>query len=355
MAAPNSPTRAQAYAALAQAGMDPQVWQYLQDGADSGNEAALTAVTLMPRPLARVKGGHTRLALFGQSLAHPLLLAPIAYQALFHADAEVGSAMAASAQGGQLVISSLASQPIEDIMQASAAQSDTPVPGPWFQLYWQGDRTRTAQLLQRAVAAGCSAIVFTVDAPIKRATLQLPPHVQAVNLPPAAPMPTLTEDQSAVFDGWMAQAPDWGDLQWLRAQTTLPLLVKGVLHPDDADQAIALGVDGLIVSNHGGRVLEGAPLSLHALPAVVARVQSRVPVLFDSGIRSGRDAFVALQQGAAAVLVGRPCMWGLAAQGALGVAHVIRILRDELEMTMALTGCATLADIPRSAAASPRP
>lgn len=353
---PNHPTSTQAYAAWAERCLDPQVWHYLQDGANTGNEAALAAVPLMPRPLARVQGGHTRLNLFGQALAHPLLLAPVAYQTLFHADGEVGSAMAAAAQGGQMVISSLASQPLEDIVQGCVAQSgDTKAAGPWFQLYWQGDRGRTALLLQRAVAAGCSAIVFTVDAPIKRATLQLPAHVQAVNLPAAAPMPTLTEDQSAVFDGWMAQAPDWDDLQWLRTQTDLPLVLKGVLHPDDAERAITLGVDGLVVSNHGGRVLEGAPLSLHALPAVVTCVQGRVPVLFDSGIRSGRDAFVALQHGATAVLVGRPCMWGLAGQGALGVAHVIRILRDELEMTMALTACATLADIPRSAAAIPRP
>jgi 4-hydroxymandelate oxidase len=151
--------------------------------------------------------------------------------------------------------------------------------------------------------------------------------------------------RSAVFDGWMAAAPTWDDLAWLRERLQMPLLVKGVLHADDAARLMALGCDGLIVSNHGGRVLDGAPASLDALPAIRARVGENVPVLLDSGIRSGRDAFKALAQGADAVLVGRPCIWGLAANGALGVAQVIRLLRDELELTMALTGCRTLGDI----------
>jgi 4-hydroxymandelate oxidase len=132
---------------------------------------------------------------------------------------------------------------------------------------------------------------------------------------------------------------------WLRKQTDLPLLIKGILHPDDAQAALDAGCNGIVVSNHGGRVLAGAPTSLDALDAIAKRVAGRVPLLFDSGVRSGRDAFVALAHGATAVLVGRPYVWGLAAQGAMGVAHVIRLLRDDLEMTMALTGCKHLADI----------
>jgi len=278
-----------------------------------------------------------------------MLLAPIAYQRLFHAQGESASAMAAAAQGGQCVVSSLASQPFADIWQAAREGCDEVAAGPWFQLYWQGNRERSARLLQRALRAGCSAIVFTVDAPIKRATLVLPDHVQAVNLEPADPRGAASAASlhagSQVFGGWMAEAPTWGDVRWLRSQTDLPLLIKGLLHPDDAQVALDAGCDGIVVSNHGGRVLAGAPISLQALDAIVQRVAGCVPVLFDSGVRSGRDVFAALAHGAAAVLVGRPYIWGLAAEGALGVAHVIRLLRDELEMTMALTGCAQLVDI----------
>jgi 4-hydroxymandelate oxidase len=336
------------YCAQARATLPSGIWTYLADGDSAGNEQAFRESRLMPRPLRDLRGGHTRLNLFGQALAHPLLLAPVAYQCLFHPHGEAASAMAAAAQGGQCVVSSLASQSIADIAQA--ARAGGAIDGPWFQLYWQGNRARSARLLHLALSAGCSAVVFTVDAPIKRATLVLPPHVRAVNLEPAVG-PDATREQatgkgsSQVFGGWMAQAPTWSDLAWLRSQTDLPLLVKGLLHPDDAQAALDAGCDGVVVSNHGGRVLDGAPVSLQALDAIARRVAGRVPVLFDSGVRSGRDVFVALAHGASAVLIGRPYLWGLAAQGALGVAHVLRLLRDELEMTMALAGCAHLADI----------
>lgn len=328
-----------AFRAQARSVLPAAVWEYLQEGTQAHS---LAAVRLMPRPLASVAGGHTRLTLFGQHLAHPLVLAPVAYQALFHPDAEAGWAMAAAAQGGQSVISSLASQPLDDIVRA--AREGQPAHGctPWFQLYWQADRERTLQLLQRAEAAGCSAVVFTVDAPIKRATLALPAGVAAVNLPEPSPVPLLAPGHSAVFDGWMPQAPTWDDLVWLRQQTRLPLLVKGVLHPDDAARALDAGADGIVVSSHGGRVLAGGVSAGQALPDVCARVRGQVPVLFDSGIRSGGDAVVAIGLGASAVLIGRPAVWALASQGALGVAQLIRVLRDELEMTLALMGLATL-------------
>ncbi len=331
------------YQRLAQQRLEPTIWDYLADGDNSDsnsnetNENAFTAVRLTPRPLRDVRRGHTRLNLFGQSLEHPIILAPIAYQRLFHPHGESACAMAASAQGGLSIISSLASQSFDTIVQA-AREGGSNI-APWFQLYWQSDRIRTLRLLQRAMAAGCSAVVLTVDAPIKRATLQLPSHVRAINLEENLP------HDHTVFNGWMAQAPTWDDVQWLRQQTTLPLLIKGILHPDDAAQAVAVGCDGIIVSNHGGRVLRGTPSSLEALKAITQRLQNhenRIPILLDSGIRSGRDVFVALAHGATAVLLGRPAMWGLAGNGAMGVAHVIRLLRDELEMTMALMGCAKL-------------
>lgn len=348
-------SRARDYQALAEARLDPSIWRYLQEGSGDtsaqDNQDAFTTFRLMPRPLRNLQGGHTRLALFGQKLAHPLLLAPISYQRLFHADGECATAMATSAQGGQLMVSSLASQPFDAIADAYAAevvntaQTDNPPQCPWFQLYWQGNRERTSQLLRRITSADFSAIVFTIDAPIKRATLQLPADINAVNLE-NHPLPkTANPAQSQVFDGWMAQAPTWEDVTWLRGQTSLPLLLKGILHPDDAERALTFGCDGIIVSSHGGRVLDGAPASLEVLPTIVQRIAGRLPILFDSGIRSGRDAFIALALGATAVLIGRPYIWGLSVDGALGVAHVIRLLRDELEMTMALTGCARLSDI----------
>lgn len=332
----------QGYAAHAEHVLESAYWQYLHEGAAEGlsmaaNRNAFERCTLVPRTLSDVRGGNTCLELFGQTLEHPLLLAPIAYQRLFHAEGEVASVAAADALGSLAVLSSLASQPFSQMVMGCERKH-------WFQLYWQGDRPRTARLLEQALAAGCAAVVFTVDAPIKQAALALPANVSAVNLE-AEVLPQLMAGDSEVFDGWMQLAPTWDDLAWLREQFALPLLLKGVLHPEDARRAVELGCNGVIVSNHGGRVLDGTPASLDVLPEVVAALDSDIPVLFDSGIRSGRDAFRALALGARAVLVGRPYIWGLASAGAMGVAHVIRLLRDELEMTMALTGCRDLAAI----------
>lgn len=320
----------------AQAALSPEAWAYLQDTAGRGltaqaNRAAFDAIRLVPRVLADMRQAITAVNLFGQSLEHPLLLAPIAYQRLFHADGEQGSAAAADAQGGTMLVSSLASQSLESI----AAASERPL---WFQLYWQGSRERTLRLLKRAEAAGYAVVVVTVDAPVKQAVCNLPPHIWAVNCEQPLQASPLKTGESAVFQGWMSQAPTWQDMLWLRAQTQHPLLIKGILHANDAEQAMGLGFDGIIVSNHGGRVLDSVTSSLDALTQVLAQVQGRVPVLFDSGIRSGLDAYKALSLGAAAVCIGRPYVYGLAANGALGVAQVIRLMRDELEMTMALMG-----------------
>ncbi len=331
------------YQPYAKARLTPEIWRYLEEG--SGNQLTLQAnqhafdhIQLIPRPLADVRGGHTRISLFGQTYAHPIILAPLAYQRLYHPHGESASAMAAIAQEGQFCVSSLASQTLEEIINAAGQPL-------WFQLYWQENRERTLKLLHRAIAAGYQTILFTVDAPIKQATIQLPASINAVNLDPSASHLTLPFGQNQVFDGWMARAPGWEDLAWLRDQTTLPLLVKGILHPQDAAKAIALGCDGMVVSNHGGRVLDGAPTSLACLPDIVNTVSGRGKVLLDSGIRSGRDVYKALALGADAVMIGRPYIWGLATVGAIGVAHVIRLLRDELEMTMALTGTPHIGEI----------
>lgn len=331
------------FAQQAQSKLSENVWHYLQSDAGQGaqlqvNETGWQTPKLVPRPLNSLNSPNTVCELFGEQWAHPIMLAPVAYQKLFHADGEIGTAVACNAQLGQMMVSSLASQPVADIVQ----QAQQPL---WFQLYWQGDRVRTEVLLRKALAAGVSAIVFTVDAPVKQALIDLPKGIAAVNLAQPLAMQPLQPGQSQVFDGWMTQAPTWDDVVWLRQQVNIPLLVKGLMHVDDAKRAAQLGCEGVVISNHGGRVLDSTPSVAAVLPSVVAAVGGQCKILVDSGIRSGQDVFKALAMGADAVCIGRPYVWGLAAEGAMGVAKVIRTLRDELEMTMALTGVSSLAEI----------
>jgi len=282
----------------------------------------------------------------------------MAFQRMAHADAELATAYAASALGTGMVLSTQASLPLEAV-----AQAVRPIPGHgplWFQLYLQHDRGFTRHLIERVEAAGYEALVLTVDAPTsgvrdreRRARFRLPPGISAVNLQGLTPAPDrpLAPGQSALFDGLLHQAPTWDDVAWLQQQTRLPLLLKGVLHPGDALQAARQGVSGLIVSNHGGRTLDTTPATAVALPRVVGALRGAgldLPVLADGGIRRGTDVLKAIALGATAVLVGRPVLWGLANAGAAGVAHVLRLLRDELEVSMALTGCATLEQASRA-------
>ncbi|WP_462387942.1 alpha-hydroxy acid oxidase [Acidovorax sp. Q11] len=341
---------------LARQQLDDNAWAYFSGGAGDeitlrANRSAWDTLPLWPRVLRPLAGGHTRVQLLGRTLAHPILLAPVAFQRLAHADGELAMAYAAAALGAGVVLSTQASVSLEAV--AGAVQPD-PGRGPlWFQLYLQHDRGFTQALVQRAEAAGYEALVLTVDAPTsgvrdreRRAGFRLPPGMGPVNLAglPPPPQPDLRPGQSALFDGLLHQAPTWDDVAWLQSITRLPVLLKGVLHPADARQAVAAGAAGLIVSNHGGRALDTAPATATALPRVVQAVGGAVPVLVDGGIRRGTDVLKAMALGASAVLVGRPAVWGLANAGATGVAHVLRLLRDELEVAMALTGCATLAD-----------
>lgn len=336
--------------------LDDNAWAYFSGGAADeitlrANQSAWGALPLWPRVLRPLAGGHTRVTLLGRTLAHPILLAPVAFQRLAHPDGELAMAYAAAALGAGIVLSTQASVALEAVAQAVHPD---PGRGPlWFQLYLQHDRGFTQALVQRAEAAGYEALVLTVDAPTsgvrdseRRAGFRLPPGVGAANLAglQAPTPPTLRPGQSALFDGLLHQAPTWDDVAWLQSITRLPVLLKGVLHPADARQAVAAGAAGLIVSNHGGRTLDTAPATATALPRVMQAVGGTVPVLVDGGIRRGTDVLKAMALGASAVLVGRPAVWGLANAGAAGVAHVLRLLRDELEIAMALTGCATLAD-----------
>ena len=334
------------------------VWAYVNGGAADeitlrANTQAWQGIELLPRVLRPLAGGHTRVNLLGRELAHPLLVAPMAYQQLAHPHGERATALAAAALGAGLVLSTQASALLEDVARCFLPDAGR---GPlWFQLYLQPDRGFTRELVQRAEAAGFEALVLTVDAPVngvrdreRRADFRLPAGVSAVNLAglrePGRATPTA--GHSAVFDHLMAHAPTWDDIAWLRSITHLPVLLKGVTHPLDARQALTCGAAGLIVSNHGGRTLDTVPATAALLPRVVQAVAGDAPVLVDGGIRRGTDVLKAMALGASAVLVGRPVLHALANAGAAGVAHVLRLLRDELEIAMALTGCRTLADAP---------
>lgn len=334
--------------------LDDNAWAYFSGGAADeltlrANQQAWDALRLLPRVLQPLAGGHTRVQLLGRTLAHPILLAPVAYQVMAHPDGELATAHAAAALGAGLVLSTQASLPLETVAHAMLTE---PGRGPlWFQLYIQHDRGFTRELVQRAEAAGYEALVLTVDAPTsgardreRRAGFRLPPGVRAVNLDGLSPPPvvTLGPGQSALFDGLLRHAPTWEDVAWLQAQTRLPILLKGVLHEDDARQAARLGLGGVIVSNHGGRTLDTAPATAQVLPRIVEALAGGMPVLVDGGIRRGTDVLKAMALGANAVLLGRPYIHGLANAGAMGVAHVLRLLRDELEIAMALCGCSRL-------------
>lgn len=339
---------AQDYEQLAPRFMALPTFEYIAGGSGAGatcaaNRAAFARWSVTPRILSDVGGGHTRLTLAGTALLHPILLAPVAFQTLAHPHGEIDSARAAAALDTTIVSSTLSSHSVEEIARAAPGLH-------WFQLYFQDSREATLALLRRAEAAGSGAIVVTLDAVIQapgnralRAGFRLPADCVAVNLPAATPPSVLlVEGDSRIFQGIMRHAPRWDDLAWLLTQTALPVWIKGVLHPDDARRVLDMGAAGIVVSNHGGRGLDGAPASLDALPLVRDAVGAHYPLLFDGGIRSGLDVFKALALGADAVMVGRLQVYALAVAGALGVAHMLRCLREELEMCMALAGCATL-------------
>jgi isopentenyl diphosphate isomerase/L-lactate dehydrogenase-like FMN-dependent dehydrogenase len=265
----------------------------------------------------------------GAQIAMPILIAPWAYQRMVHEEGELASARAAASAGTIIVVSSTASQ----ILDAVASAADGPK---WWQLYLSTDRGFSSEMLAQVVAAGYAAICWTVDLPAfglrhrdTRNVFEIPEHFL---------------DPRYDYDPNIT----WADVSWIRERTPgLPLLVKGILTAEDARTAVERGVDGIVVSNHGGRQLDRCPASVDALPEVVDAVAGRIPVLVDGGVRRGVDVFTALALGASAVLVGRPAAWGLTVAGEQGVADVLRILREELENTMALTGCQNVGEITR--------
>ncbi len=326
------------------------IFEYIDGGCGDdltrrSNTSAFDRWQILPRTLQNFSHASTTSQWLNQTLPHPIGLAPVAYQKLVHADGELASAQAAQALDSLYVTSTLSSVTLEDI--ANQVQSR------WFQLYWQHNREDSLALVRRAENSGYQAIVITVDVPVnglrqrpQRAGFQLPAGITAANLPAQQhSISQLSPGQSAILHGMMSKAPNWDDMVWLRQQTRLPLLLKGILNPLDAGLARDVGIDGLIVSNHGGRSLDGIPASIDMLASVRAQAGDDMLLLLDSGIRRGTDVFKALALGANGVLLGRPLMYGLAIAGALGVAHTMKLLLEELEMTMALAGCATLNDI----------
>ncbi|MBU2978044.1 alpha-hydroxy acid oxidase [Alteromonas sp. C1M14] len=338
------------YEKYAKQHLSEQAWAYIYGGSADEitarqNEQVYGQIKILNRVLTDVSQGHTQTHLLGDTFAHPIILAPVAYQKLAHQDGEVASAMAAEAQGGAFVLSTLSSTSLETVAKSGAGKK-------WFQLYFQNKREHTLDLVRRAEEAGYRGLMITVDAPInglrnreQRAGFTLPPGVRAENCIHYQDSQSVEKGASAVFQGLMTSAPTWDDIEWISGETTLPVIIKGIINPLDAREAMDRNVAGIVVSNHGGRTLDTLPSPIDVLPAIRQVVGPDFPLLIDSGIRRGTDIFKALALGANAVMIGRPIFYGLATAGALGVAHILRLLRDELELTMALCGCSELSAI----------
>ena len=354
------------------------------------NRAAFARHRIVPRMLRGVERPDASVELFGRRLESPFLLAPVGVLELAHREADVAVARAARATGVPMVFSNQASRPMEECAEALG---DSPR---WFQLYWSASDELVESLVGRAEACGCEAIVLTLDTttvgwrprdlepaflpflrgqgiaqytsdPVFRRLMAAGPSGDGPPQPPRrrrrcarcwrsrAPIParsgatsrpaTGARPSSASPRSSRAPRSRGTDLPFLRERTKLPILLKGILHADDARRALDAGVDGIVVSNHGGRQVDGAIATLDALPAVAAAVDGRVPVLLDSGVRGGADAFKALALGASAVLIGRSYVYGLAVAGEAGVKEVLDNLRAELDLTMALAGCGSLAEV----------
>jgi len=339
---------------LATSRLSPLARDYYQSGADDevtlrGNRAAFERTPLHYRVLVDVAHRDLATTVLGQRVAMPVLVAPTAFHQLAHALGELATVRAAGDAGTIMILSTLSNTAVEEVVAAASG----PV---WFQLYVYRDRGITAALVERAEAAGCTALVLTVDAPVlgrrerdMRNQFQLPAGLSIENMLPAgmAALPDAVTDSglAAYFATLIDPSLRWDDIAWLRGITRLPIIIKGVVRPDDARRAAAAGAAGLVVSNHGGRQLDTAPATVDVLPRVVDAAGDRLEVLVDGGVRRGTDVVKAVALGARAVLIGRPVLWGLAVDGEAGVARVLAILRDEVDRAMALCGCPTVADI----------
>jgi lactate 2-monooxygenase len=347
-----------------------RAYDYVAGGAGGedtmrANREAFYRWRIVPRMLRDVAKRDLSAEVLGARLPAPVLLGPVGVQEIIHADADVASARAAASLGLPFVLSTMSSRTIEKVAQAADTVADSPR---WFQLYWGKNPELTASMLQRAERAGYSALVVTLD------THSLGWRERDLHhgyLPFMLGQGLANYFSDPIFRGLLAQPPEqnpmaaiqlwgslfsnpaltWKDIGFLRKHTRVPIILKGILHANDAAQALGAGVDAIIVSNHGGRQVDGGVGALDALPGVVREVNGRIPVLFDSGIRRGADVFKALALGARAVLLGRLYTWGLAVAGEEGVRDVLLNLVADLDLTMALSGYTSCDEIDFSALA----
>jgi L-lactate dehydrogenase (cytochrome)/(S)-mandelate dehydrogenase len=370
-----APISVEDYRQLARRRVPDLMWSYIDGGADDlqtlrANRSAFAGWAFRPKILTGKEGTELSTDLGGAKLSLPVFLAPTGMSAVAHWTGEVAAAKAAERAGTRAVISSAASYSPEEI--AEATQEDH-----FFQLYpWAnlatGPRALAASIIRRAQAAGYRGLFVTVDVPVhgnregeRKNGLGMPPTLTPAKLVDIASKPRWLREflrhgrnmPALIAD---AMKPDprqlrimrpelgWDDFKWIRDLWKGPLYIKGVLHPDDAMQAVELGADGVLVSNHGGRQLDGAQATLDALPAIVARLQGRVPVFLDGGVRRGSDVVKALCLGAKAVGIGRPYLYGLAAAGGTGVEHILQIFREEISRTLTLLGCRSIDELDRS-------
>ena len=333
-------------------------WAYVQGGAGEelamkANREAFQRRTLRPRALVNVETLELTTILLKEKVSAPFYISPTAYQGLLHPDAELATARAASSANVLAIFSTISSRSLEEIAQAAPT-------GPrWFQLYLQPENATTQRLVERADKAGYTALVLTVDAPVfgnRDKTILGGFNVSSIPLGNGRDVfpPTHPTLHGQLYHTRSEASATWDALDKLRKLTHLPFLVKGILTPEDAQHALDHGVEGIIVSNHGGRQLDQAQASLDALPEIVETVGSKVEVYLDGGIRRGSDVLIALAMGARAVGLGRPVLWALAAGGEAGVARLLSLLKEDLAITMALTGRRTLAEVDRTLLGPPR-
>ena len=359
---PALPVAAEALERLANERMTPEARGYLAGMTDTmcANRESFQRWRIVPRMLRDVTRRDLRVNVLGTVLPAPVLLAPIGVQSIIHPEGEVAVARATAAVNIPMIQSTAATRSLEEV---ATAIGETPH---WFQLYWSKDPDFNCSVIQRAELAGYTALVVTLD------TFLLawrPEDIQNAYLPFLLGQGLGNYLTDPAFRRSLVQPPEenkfaaiqrfveiftnpaltWQDLAWLRQQTKLPILLKGILHADDARLALDSGMDGIIVSNHGGRQVEGARASLDALPDIAAVVRDQVPVLFDSGIRCAADAFKAIALGARAILLGRPYIWGLALGGEEGVTEVLRNFLADLDLTLALSGHTAYSELDASA------
>jgi 4-hydroxymandelate oxidase len=337
--------------------LPPAIYEFFAGGSGDeitlrANETAFGRLGLVPRVLKGVGTPDLGVTLLGCATSAPILIAPTAFHRLAHPDGECATARAAAGAGTIMIASMASTVAIANVAASARAAAGAFEPTLWFQIYIQPDLGFTEAIVRRAEAAGCKALVVTVDSPafgrrerdLRNGFVELPDGMCCENMREPDGGNGLGRPRSIEF----ASELDWEHIDWLRNVTALPIALKGVMHPDDARMAVDQGIDALIVSNHGGRQLDSVPATIDLLPAIAEAVGDRVPLLLDGGVRRGTDVVKALALGASAVAIGRPVLWGLALDGTKGVSRVLEMLRSELEQALTLCGCRSLHDLDRS-------